>query len=227
MNLQTDFYPDSKFGDWFIRSNIWSKYVLRETISSLRGLYKSIPAKSKPVILDAGCGYGHSFKYLIRFFNPGEILAIDIDPKVIRVAQIEARKFITPVKVETGDCSRLPYETASVDIIFCHQTLHHLLDQESALKEYARVLKADGILVMAESTKLFIQSFIIDLLFRHPNASQRTKDEYLELIKNAGFDTNLAAIETPFPWWTKNPVAKRNREPLLYMVAPKSQAGNQ
>ena len=224
MNLQGDFYPDSKFGDWFIKSNIWSKYVLRETISSLRDLYRVFPAKTKPVILDAGCGYGHSFKYLIRFFNPKEILAIDIDPKVIRVSQIEAKKFITPVKVETGDCSRLPYETASVDMIFCHQTLHHLLDQKSALKEYARVLKADGVLVMAESTKFFIQSFIIDLLFRHPNASQRTKDEYLALVKNAGFDVGQAAIETPFPWWTKNPIARKNKEPLLYMVAHKSQA---
>ena len=96
MNSQINFYPDSRFGDWFIKSNIWSKYVLRVTIASLRTLYKSFPAKSKPVILDMGCGYGHSFKYLIRFFNPQEILAIDIDPRVIRVAEIEAKNFLTP-----------------------------------------------------------------------------------------------------------------------------------
>jgi ubiquinone/menaquinone biosynthesis C-methylase UbiE len=107
-------------------------------------------------------------------------------------------------------------------MIFCHQTLHHLLDQELALKEYVRVLKTDGILVMAESTKFFIQSFIIDLLFRHPNASQRTKGEYLDLIKNAGFDIDRAAINTPFPWWTKNPISRKNKEPLLYVVARKS-----
>jgi ubiquinone/menaquinone biosynthesis C-methylase UbiE len=168
-----------------------------------------------------GCGYGHSFKYLIRFFNPQEILAIDIDPRVIRVAEIEAKKILTPINVNIGDCAKLPYKNESVDMIFCHQTLHHLLDQKSALKEYVRVLKPDGILVMAESTKFFIQSFIIDLLFRHPNDSQRSKEEYLSLIKQAGFNVDNAAIETPLPWWTKFPLARKNRDPLLYIVTQK------
>ena len=226
MSSKKIFYPDSKFGDWFIRSNIWSKYVLREAIASLRRLYIPISGKNKPVILDAGCGYGQSFKYLVRFFNPVKILAIDVDPKTIPFAKNEATKLSTPVEVSIGDCARLPYQDQSIDIVFCHQTLHHLLHQESALKEFKRTLKPDGFLVIAESTRVFINSLVIDVLFRHPSSSQKTIGEYMNLIEHAGFDTACAKLLMPEPWWTKGSLGrliglsndKQNTKPLMHMV---------
>ena len=127
-----------------------------------------------------------------------------------------------------GDCSNLPYESGSMDLIFCHQTLHHLTDQTSALQEFRRVLKKDGVLVLVESTKVFIESLAIDILFKHPPESQRYSYEYLELIKKSGFEISPESLHYPSFWWTKlhfrnlfpkKRSGKNGLEPLVYLVA--------
>jgi ubiquinone/menaquinone biosynthesis C-methylase UbiE len=55
-------------------------------------------------------------------------------------------------------CARLPLASASADIVFCHQTFHHLVQQEFAFTEYHRVLKPGGILLFAEATDAYIWS---------------------------------------------------------------------
>jgi len=228
MSKTKNFYPDSSFGDWFIQSNIWAKYVLRRSIKDLRVIYSSFKTTSSPVVLDVGCGYGSSFRYLIRFFKPKRIYAIDLDPSAILIAKERASWLGTPIEVLLGDCSNLPYESSSMDLIFCHQTLHHLTDQTSALQEFRRVLKKDGILVLAESTKVFIESLAIDILFKHPPESQRYSYEYLELIEKSGFEISAKSLQYPDFWWTKLhfrnlfPKKKNGRnglEPLVYLIA--------
>ena len=228
MSKSKNFYPDSSFGDWFIQSNIWAKYVLRRSIKDLRIIYASFKTTSSPVVLDVGCGYGSSFRYLIRFFKPKRIYAIDLDPSPILIAKQRAARLATPIEVLLGDCSSLPYENSSMDLIFCHQTLHHLTDQTSALHEFRRVLKNDGILVLAESTKVFIESLAIDILFKHPPESQRYSYEYLDLIEKSGFEISAKSLQYPSFWWTKlhfrNLLPKKKNgqngfEPLVYLVA--------
>ena len=55
-----------------------------------------------------------------------------------------------------------------MDLIFCHQTFHHLVEQERALAEFYRVLKPGGYLLFAESTEAYIDTWVIRWLFRHP-----------------------------------------------------------
>ena len=55
-------------------------------------------------------------------------------------------------------------DDASVDVVFCHQTFHHLTRQREALREFHRVLKPGGLLLFAESTRAYIESWIIRLL---------------------------------------------------------------
>ena len=62
-----------------------------------------------------------------------------------------------------GDCAQLPLPDASADIVFCHQTFHHLVEQDRALAEFRRVLKPGGILLFAESTDAYIKSWVIRL----------------------------------------------------------------
>ena len=228
MSKPKGFYPDSSFGDWFIQSNLWAKYVLRRSIKDLRDMCTTFKIHRNPTILDVGCGYGSSFRYLIRFFKPTRIFAIDLNPRVLKIAKARALKLSTPTEVIQGDCAKLPYEDSSMDIIFCHQTLHHLIDQASALHEFRRVLKNDGMLVLAESTKVFIESLAIDMLFRHPSESQKYSYEYLDLISNSGFDVSPNSLRYPNFWWTRidirnlfliNKHRKIGLEPLVYLVA--------
>jgi ubiquinone/menaquinone biosynthesis C-methylase UbiE len=116
-------------------------------------------------------------------------------------------------------------------MVFCHQTLHHIIDQEGALAESFRVLKPGGVFLVAESTKAYIHSWAIRLLFRHPMHVQRTAQEYVAMVRAAGFTVAPEQISTPYLWWSRSdigafewfglPVPKEREETLVNFIAVK------
>jgi ubiquinone/menaquinone biosynthesis C-methylase UbiE len=88
-------------------------------------------------------------------------------------------------------------------MLFCHQSFHHLVEQDQAIKEFFRVLKPGGVLLFAESCRRYIHSFLIRLLFRHPMDVQKSDLEYIELVRAAGFDLEEQNISRPFLWWSR------------------------
>jgi ubiquinone/menaquinone biosynthesis C-methylase UbiE len=86
------------------------------------------------------------------------------------------------------------------------------------LREFHRVLKPGGLLLFAESTKAYIESWIIRLLFRHPREVQRTAPEYLTMIRDAGFLVDLNAISYPYLWWSRSDLGLAER--VLGMAPP-------
>jgi ubiquinone/menaquinone biosynthesis C-methylase UbiE len=155
------------------------------------------------VIVDVGCGWGRSFELLQQRFAPRSLIGIDVDPQMLgAAAQTVARQGIA-VELHQASSAHLPLPSQSVDMVFCHQTFHHLVEQEAALAEFRRVLKPGGIMLFAESTKKYIYSWIIRLLFRHPMEVQRTAEEYLAMVRAAGFEVAPSAISYPYLWWSR------------------------
>ena len=108
-----------------------------------------------------------------------------------------------PVELQRGDISALALPDESVDLIFCHQTFHHLTRQREALAEFHRVLKPGGLFLFAESTRAYITSWIIRLLFRHPMEAQHSADEYIEMIRAQGFQVSAENCSFPYLWWSR------------------------
>lgn len=134
-----------------------------------------------------------------------------------------------------GDCASLPLPTASADIVFCHQTFHHLVEQERALAEFHRVLKPGGVLLFAESTEAYIRSWVIRLLFRHPMHVQKSASGYLDMIRAAGFLFSERNVSLPYLWWSRaadfglferiglhHPKPGKRRETLVNVAAVKA-----
>lgn len=198
----TPHVPESRFGIWFLRTETWAVHVLARAIKDLDRLIRD-RQPSYPAIVDVGCGSGRSLKLLRDRFAPRRLIGIDIDPEMLAVAAAEAARHGVTVEFKQGTSSRLPLPSQSVDMVFCHQTFHHLIDQESAIREFHRVLKPGGLLLFAESTKAYIDSWIIRLLFRHPMEVQKTAPEYLALVRAAGFDVDPRSISYPYLWWSR------------------------
>ncbi len=168
-----DFVPESRFGFWFLGTDIWERHVIQYSLDDLGGLI-SKPREAYPVILDAGCGQGRSFHLLDAKFHPQHLIGVDAEVhSVVRARQAGLRRGVQ-VELLCGDCSALPLPDACVDLIFCHQTFHHLVHQERALAEFYRVLKPGGLLLFAESTREYINTWFIRFLFRHPMEAQRS-----------------------------------------------------
>lgn len=193
-----------------MRTAIWESRVLDVALDDLERLIAN-RAESYPVIVDVGCGAGQSLARLQQRFAPHMIVGVDIDAEMLRLSAAQAAKIDIPVALIQGTSSDLGLASGSVDVVFCHQTFHHLPDQESAIKEFHRVLKPGGILLFAESTRKFIHSWIIRLLFRHPMEVQKSAEEYRQVIEQAGFHCAPDAISYPFLWWSRADLGLREK----------------
>jgi ubiquinone/menaquinone biosynthesis C-methylase UbiE len=176
--------------------------VLETAIGNLEDLITD-RRPSYPSVVDIGCGWGLSLQFLHDRFRPQHLVAIDVDARMTTATRAEALRHGLMVEVQTTTGSQLRLPDRSIDLVFCHQTLHHVLDQDDTLREIYRVLKPGGVLLFAESTRKFIFSWIIRMLFRHPMNVQRTAAEYLHMIRQAGFTVAPGSISYPYLWWSR------------------------
>lgn len=97
--------------------------------------------KEKQKILDVGCGTGMMMKELSV---NSEVWGLDSDPLALNFCQKRGFKNLTK-----GDLSqKLPYSEKSVDAVLCLDVLEHLKNDRMPLKEFYRILKPGGVLVI-------------------------------------------------------------------------------
>jgi ubiquinone/menaquinone biosynthesis C-methylase UbiE len=120
------------------------------------------------------------------------------------LAQAEAAREGMALELHAADCAKMPLPDQCADIVFCHQTFHHLVEQERALAEFWRVLKPGGWLLFAESTKAYIDTWVIRWFFRHPMEVQKSAEEYLEMLRWQGFEFEARNVSFPYLWWSRS-----------------------
>jgi ubiquinone/menaquinone biosynthesis C-methylase UbiE len=226
-----EWVQESSFGKWFLNTDIWVSRVIQVALKDLTQLIDN-PNQQYDVILDIGVGFGNSLWNLDQKFHPKKIIGLDIDPTVLKTAQKQASRCTADVDLLECNAMHIKLPDNSVDMLFCHQTFHHLVDHDLAITEFYRVIKPGGILLFAESTRRYIHSWIIKWLFRHPMDVQKTAAEYLDLIKKAGFELNTQKVSYPYLWWSREdlgimqnwfnkPVPEEKEETLINLVATK------
>ncbi|MDH5407191.1 MAG: class I SAM-dependent methyltransferase [Gammaproteobacteria bacterium] len=202
MNNELKWVRESDFGTWFLSTDTWVNFVLRKALDDLEHLFpERKPSYQK--IMDVGCGFGHSLVELDKRFDPQQLIGLDVDPDVPARAQINADQCHAKVEFLTSNAEAIALPDASLDMIFCHQTFHHIVGQEQAVKEFYRLLKPGGVLLFAESCRRFIHSLIIKVLFRHPMDVQKTAEEYVDLLQQTGFQIKPEQISHPYLWWSR------------------------
>jgi ubiquinone/menaquinone biosynthesis C-methylase UbiE len=222
--------PETRIGFWFLGTETWTVHVIRVALKDLVRLIPE-PKRAYPVVLDVGCGQGKSFRPLIEHFAPQRLIGVDADERALERARLEAGTEATPIELHLRDAAALGLADSSVDLVFCHQTFHHLVRQEEALREFHRVLKPGGVLLFAESTRAYIHSWIIRLLFRHPMHLQRSAEEYMAMLRQQGFRFGPRNVSLPYLWWSRPDlgavewfgfgVPERREETLVNLAAVK------
>jgi ubiquinone/menaquinone biosynthesis C-methylase UbiE len=197
-----DYVEETRFGFWFLGTETWRVHVIDRALRDLvRLMGQTLPAGR--VVLDAGCGQGLSLGLLQRQFAPARLIGLDADPKALEHSRRHAEQQGIAVELREGDAQALPFESGSVDVVFCHQTLHHMVHQDDALREFHRVLAPGGWLLLAESTRAYIDSWIIRTLFRHPMDQQRSAEEYLAMLRRHGLAFTPEQVSMPYLWWSR------------------------
>lgn len=207
--------------------------MLVRALDDLQRLMPPIDPDRHPRVIDVGCGFGHSFDELAKRLTPSLIVGLDADPGLNARAGDAARACPCEVQLRESNAARTGLASAEFDVVFCHQTFHHIIEQEAAMAEFYRILKPGGMLLFAESTKYYIQTPQIRLLFRHPMEVQKSAEEYIAIVRAAGFEVPDERISLPYLWWSRpdigffewigRQVPTERNETLVNLVAVKPQ----
>lgn len=91
-------------------------------------------------ILDAGCGTGLLGKKLQAL---GNVQGIDISPEALKFAKKRG------LKVKLASVNKLPFKNNTFDLLVSLDVIYHRqVDDKKALREFYRVLKPGGILIL-------------------------------------------------------------------------------
>jgi SAM-dependent methyltransferase len=97
--------------------------------------------------VDVGCGNGRALSALRGAVGAhGTVIGLDVTPEMLgeaRTASLEARAALV-----LADARRVPLGDASADAIFAAGLVNHLPDAEAGLREFARVTRPDGLLIL-------------------------------------------------------------------------------
>ncbi|QES58211.1 methyltransferase type 11 [Streptomyces venezuelae] len=97
--------------------------------------------------VDLGCGTGRAMPALrAQVGTGGQVVGVDLTPAMLTAAARHGRT--RHGSLLAADCTRLPLAAASVDGIFSAGLLDHLPEPAAALREWARVTAADGVLLL-------------------------------------------------------------------------------
>lgn len=194
------------FQQWLTgREKAIVKSVWGQRIKNMRGYSKnnlrekrvdkrlSAFVKSGDRILDVGCFYPTE---AMRFAKKGcKVISIDFSPQVISKAKRVAaeKRLKNKIKFEVQDAMDLKYKDSSFDVVCDFATSVHIPRWQEAIKEYGRVLKKSGKLVIVSDNKL------------QPAAWRELLRQWL----NKGIHPRWGYFAPHFPWQLKKELEKR------------------
>jgi SAM-dependent methyltransferase len=108
----------------------------------------------KADVLDAGCGTGGLIQALKEFGPNWKITGLDFSPLACRLAQER-----TQVEIIEGSITDLPFDNESFDLLTSADVISQVEDASIALREFARVLRPGGIVVINVAADQWMWSY--------------------------------------------------------------------
>lgn len=149
-------------------------------------------------VLDLACGTGTLSILLNNTAPSAEVVGIDGDPKILKIAEAKAKKAGVSIRFEKGMSFDLPFADESFDCVVSSLFFHHLT-RENKLKtlgEIKRVLEQDGEFHIADWGKpanllMRFSSYFIQFL----DGFETTADNFNGLMPKLLSDAGFAAVE--------------------------------
>lgn len=153
-------------------------------------------------VLDLGSGGGIDvFLAANKVGDTGRVIGVDMTEEMVQTAMINAGKGnYRNVEFKLGEIENLPIADNSIDVIISNCVINLTPDKSMAYKEAFRVLKSGGRILVSD---LVTDGDIPDEIRKSFQAwseciaGAMERQEYLETIKNAGFN-NVEIIEAHY-----------------------------
>ncbi len=117
---------------------------------------KSFELVEGPNILDVGCSIG-AVSYTIAKEHPNwEVTGVDILPESIRIAKEKMK--LSNSRYEVRDVLTKPFKPNSFDCVIFLETIEHVDVPGAFIRQFHRVLKPGGFLIVSTPNALAVQS---------------------------------------------------------------------
>ena len=156
--------------------HIGRKYIIQSLLCK-------ILLKPNSKILDAGCGTGGNIETLARF---GDVIGVDNSPEAIKFC--EKRGF---ENVQLKNIENTGFSDNSFDLIVALDILEHLENDIDALKEFHRILKEDGYILISVPAYQFLWS-------EHDIAVHHKRRYSMEEINTCLLEADFRVIKKTF-----------------------------
>jgi ubiquinone/menaquinone biosynthesis C-methylase UbiE len=192
----------------------------------------AIAPKDAQRMLDAGCGTGHTalaFAALVP-----EVIAVDLTELMLEQGRnLAAERGLSNVRFERADVENLPFADASFDLITSRYSAHHYPHPVQALREFRRVLKPGGTLLLLDvvspedPTQDTFQN-AIELLRDPSHVRDHSVSQWSAMLEEVGFTTELIQtwpLRLEFVSWVtrmQTPTASVEQIQTLLANAPES-----
>lgn len=169
-----------------------------------RKAFRMLPELDAPRILDVGCGTGEPTLELARL-SGGWVIGLDIHQPFLDelTKKIERAGLTDCVRVVNGSMLAMDFPDASFDVIWAEGSIF-VVGFERGLREWRRLIKPDGFLVVHEM--VWLHPDPPEAIFNHWKRIYpgiRTVPENLERIPDCGYGIlgHFALLEDV--WWTE------------------------
>ncbi len=157
-------------------------------------------------VLEVGCGGGALMRTLAG--RGCQVTGVDISKEAVRLASREAEG----CEALQADACALPFDGVSFDRVVAHHLIEHLADPEKALREWARVLRDEGILVICTPNRRYPSPRIFD---DPSHVCVYEREELCRLVEASGFE--VIESFTVFPHLLKDRISVKVGVPLHFL----------
>jgi SAM-dependent methyltransferase len=107
--------------------------------------------------LDVGCGVGLFALWLAEAIGPaGRVMGVEPSKERVEAARelVGRGPLASRLEFREGDATKLDLPDATFDWVWCGDVLHHVQETDRALREFARVVRPGGRIIVKESQLL-------------------------------------------------------------------------
>jgi SAM-dependent methyltransferase len=156
---------DTPLRDYSRKLNLFNSFAKPE----LRALIANVGLGPGMRILDAGCGTGEALPWLLEEVNPsGSVIGIDL-----AVAHVDAAREYASANIEViqGDLLTAQLAPASIDFVWCVNTINHFRDPIQGMIRLTTLLRPRGRIALGQS------SLLPDMYFAWDSRLERVTNE--------------------------------------------------
>lgn len=114
-------------------------------------------------MLDVGCGTGTLLSLAARDPLAERLVGLDYAAEMVRRAgeKFSESEQSAKLAVVRGDAERLPFADATFDVLACCNSFHHYPHQPAAVRDFRRVLRPGGLLVLIDGFRDNVIGWIV------------------------------------------------------------------